>query len=143
MSDAWSGEINVLGEDTYTVKLARSDADTYSVGHKDVHSSLVDYYKAYSSSSSDTNDSQQDVQQTTESDHIYDPDREPAVDTKLPYYTNIGVPFNWWFQVNLNDILGRHRTSLKTEITSLVKEHPNKRKLNFLSNSLHRYISPN
>ena len=62
MSDAWSGEINVLGEDTYTVKLARSDADTYSVGHKDVHSSLVDYYKAYSSSSSDTNDSQQDVQ---------------------------------------------------------------------------------
>ena len=73
---------------------------------------------------------------------MHHPRRSPASQSQPPFNSDIAVPPNWGFQIDLADILGRHRTDLKLydEIIDLIKCHSHGRQLGFSSDNLmHRH----
>ena len=56
----------------------------------------------------------------------------------MPYRSRIGIPSSWRFQIELADLLARHRTDLNVydDMISLVKNHSSEHKLKFLPTSL-------
>ena len=68
----------------------------------------------------------------------YDSSKRPQRESGQPYQKRAGVPPSTKFSIELNNILGRHRTDLKLhdEIVGLVKKHSNDNKLKFNSSSL-------
>ena len=64
--------------------------------------------------------------------------KAPPEEAKPPYRTQVGLPKSHCFQIELADILGRHRTDLKLydEIVDLVKSHSDGNQLKFSSFAL-------
>ncbi len=62
----------------------------------------------------------------------------PSTESKQPFDMEAPIPQICRFQLNLLNILSRHRTDLKVhdEIISLIKRHSNDRCLTFSSNNL-------
>ena len=76
----------------------------------------------------------------TEELPMHHPRRFPPSNSKAPFREDIAIPPSWQFQIDLADVLGRHRTDLKLydEIIDLVKTHSDQRQLRFSTENLMR-----
>jgi len=70
----------------------------------------------------------------------HDPANTPSSEAAPAYNNNVGINKSMKFEIDLSDILGRHRTdlSLFDEIVTLIKTNSDGKKLNFLSDDLKR-----
>ena len=101
-----------------------AEAETYFLGHEDM---VIDTENSRCADDSDT-----------EELPMHHPRRSPPSDSKPPFQKDIPVPPTWQFQIDLSDILGRHRTdlSLYDELIDLVKTHSDHRQLKFSTDNL-------
>ena len=63
---------------------------------------------------------------------------EPTSRSQLPYAADVGLPNNARFQLDLAEIINKHRGDLSEydDIISLIKNYSNNRSLNFSSDNL-------
>ena len=73
-------------------------------------------------------------------DQHHDPNSTPDEKSKDPYTTNLGIASSDRFQIDLADILKKHRTdlSLHNEIITLIKKNTNGKKLSFSGDNLQK-----
>ena len=111
-----------------------SDADSNSDDDSHFVMGLGEVGTVFESSSADdgsTGDNEISIGQ-------YDQSLAPTNTTKPPYSDECGLPQSYRFQIDLADLLGRHRTDLKLhdELIALVKSYSSNNQLGFSPSTL-------
>ena len=116
---------------------SKNSADIYFEGEEH----LAEYY--YQSSEAEEEDSSEEGYESTSvsnfSTGYVSPTTTPPEKAQLPYKSHDGpIPGSWQYQIDLSDILAKHRTDLTlyNEIVEFTKKHSDGQNLKFSSENL-------